>query len=240
VLVTFDDGYKDFHDVAYPILRTFGIPAVNFVSTHFVDTGELFWWDAIDLAVRATNRPKVVLPWGEWPPVTLDKAGRSWLALEARRHIKSGPDVERDARLETLFDALGVRRQDLHCERQVMTWDEIRAVSDLTTIGAHTHTHPLLSRVDSFRLDSEIRMCRERLLEELGGAPTLFAYPSGQFTAEAKEALRRHGFGVAFSKRRAMVGPRTDWLEVPRVYAPAEADLLPISCLRAGSTREAQ
>jgi peptidoglycan/xylan/chitin deacetylase (PgdA/CDA1 family) len=33
ILVTFDDGYESFYVYAYPILKKFGIPAVNFVIT---------------------------------------------------------------------------------------------------------------------------------------------------------------------------------------------------------------
>ncbi|MCZ8523178.1 MULTISPECIES: polysaccharide deacetylase family protein [Paenibacillus] len=37
VLVTFDDGYKSFHDYAYPVLRELDVPAVNFIISKDLD-----------------------------------------------------------------------------------------------------------------------------------------------------------------------------------------------------------
>jgi peptidoglycan/xylan/chitin deacetylase (PgdA/CDA1 family) len=42
VLLTFDDGYRSMRDVALPILRSFGFPAVLFMSTGFIGLTNLF------------------------------------------------------------------------------------------------------------------------------------------------------------------------------------------------------
>src|SRR5688572_19329289 len=48
VLVTFDDGYRDFAEIAWPILKKYSVPAVLFVSTAYPDCpGRMFWWDAL-------------------------------------------------------------------------------------------------------------------------------------------------------------------------------------------------
>src|SRR3954452_21146204 len=39
VLVTFDDGYADFAEHAWPVLRSFGIPVTLFVPTAFAGNG---------------------------------------------------------------------------------------------------------------------------------------------------------------------------------------------------------
>jgi glycosyltransferase involved in cell wall biosynthesis/peptidoglycan/xylan/chitin deacetylase (PgdA/CDA1 family) len=61
VLITFDDGYRDFYDVAWPILRRFGFTAEVFLATDFIggtanwDDGHgapapLMTWEEIRLA----------------------------------------------------------------------------------------------------------------------------------------------------------------------------------------------
>ncbi|MCC3375158.1 polysaccharide deacetylase family protein [Cohnella sp. REN36] len=37
VLITFDDGYESFYDIAFPILKKYGFPAVNFIIVSGVD-----------------------------------------------------------------------------------------------------------------------------------------------------------------------------------------------------------
>jgi peptidoglycan/xylan/chitin deacetylase (PgdA/CDA1 family) len=226
VLVTFDDGYRDYHDVAYPILEELGIPAVNFVATGFADNPErLFWWDEVDLATRGSTRTRVELPWPDMPPVTLDHAGRERLRMDIRRRVWSRPDAEREETLAAFRDALGVRLTDLRIERQVMTWDEIRAVSELTTIGGHTHTHPLMSRVDEPRLRIEVATCRERIAAHTA-VPAMFAYPSGATSEAAKRVVREEGFETAFSDERGFNDARTDWMAARRINAPADVGQL--------------
>ena len=61
VLVTFDDGYRDFSDHAWPILRRHGIPTVLFVPTAYPgNPGRAFWWDRLYSAVSRTSAAETV------------------------------------------------------------------------------------------------------------------------------------------------------------------------------------
>jgi peptidoglycan/xylan/chitin deacetylase (PgdA/CDA1 family) len=238
VLVTFDDGYRDYHDVAYPILRDLRIPAINFVVSGFADRPDrLFWWDQVDLAVWSSGRGHFEAFWRSGERVRLDAAGRQWARMDVRRYIWSRPNDERDGILDRFCDALGVHRDELRCERQVMTWDEIRSVSELTTIGGHTHTHPLVSRVDAAQLRREVTTCRDRIAAELE-RPTTFAYPSGAVSETAKRVLHEEGFDLAFGGARGVNGADADWMAIKRINAPS--DPMQLAYLLSGiSTRSA-
>ena len=225
VLVTFDDGYRDYLEVASPILREFRIPAVNFISTLYADTGALFWWDVVHLAVEASTRHSVSLPY-EREAIPLTRAGRTAAKLAIRRQIWSRPDAERESTLDAFLDALDVKRADLACDRQVMTWDEIRQTTEWTTVGGHTHSHPLMSRIGTAALHDEVRTCRSRIAAEVGTAPTEFAYPAGAVTEEAKSVLRHHGFDTAYSNTQGINNGTIDWMAVRRMHVPDAAEQL--------------
>lgn len=224
VLITFDDGYRDYYEHAYPVLREYRVRALNFLSTRFVDDPTLIgWWDRLYLAARATTRARAVLPWA--PEVyDLDARGKARLLRAAKDYIKRQPERDKDAITGTILEALGVDASHLDAPRQTMTWDEVRRSSDFTCYGGHTHSHVIVSRLDRESLRAEIRSCRDRMAAELGTAPDMFAYPNGRaidFTEEAKEILREFGFRTAFSTIDGVNGADTDWMEVRRIACGA-------------------
>lgn len=216
ILITFDDGTRDYYDLAYPLLKRYGMPAVVFAITDYIDRPRLLWFDRLHLAVHASRAEQVSLPWQPGRPFRLGGAGNQIVIQECKRYLKSMPDDRVEPVMEQLFHAFGDPTPP-DVGRQIMTWDEVRATMDLTTYGGHTHTHPMMSKVDRHRLESEIQTCRDRLTEETGVRPTLFAYPNGDFTPEAKALVSRCGFETAFSIMDGMTDNTTDWLEVRRV-----------------------
>lgn len=226
VLVTFDDGYRDYHDNAYPILKRLGIPAVVFLATQFMDEGGAIWTDELQWAVQSTKRARVKLPWSNDPAIDLpDAKARAALGETARAYLKKLPDRERREAVKALLAELGDATPR---ERQMLTWDEVRRTQDVTTYGGHTHTHPILSRLPRAGAETEIRTCRDRIASETGREPKYFAYPNGKpadFTAETKDILRALGFAVAFSTSEGIAGADSDWMAVKRL--PGEADDVP-------------
>lgn len=221
VLVTFDDGYRDYHDLAYPILKRLDIPAIVFLSTGLIDEGGLLWTDLVHLAILRSPLGQVQLPWpGGGIHKLGDTAERMTLSAVARKHLKSLPDMARRAAVEQLVTVLATDPASLHVERQMLSWDEVRATLDLTTYGGHGHTHAILSRVSPTALDEEIGRCQERIMAELGAPAELFAYPNGQpqdFDVEVKKTLWKYGFFTVFSTIVGINNPNTDWSEIRRL-----------------------
>jgi peptidoglycan/xylan/chitin deacetylase (PgdA/CDA1 family) len=234
VLVTFDDGYRDYHDHAYPVLARHEIPAVVFLATSFMDHGGMLWTDEVQWAALSTKRERVKLPWANGRELALpDARARAGLGETARAHLKKLPDVERRAVLPELLAELGPAPPR---DRQMLSWDEVRATMDFTCYGGHSHTHPILSKLDRATAEREIATCRDRIKAETGHAPTTFAYPNGRpvdYTAETQAILREHGFTLGFSTSEGIAGPDTDWMAIKRLPGEA-ADLPDFAWLAAG------
>jgi hypothetical protein len=223
VLITFDDGYRDYHDRAYPILKELRIPAVVFLATSFLDAGGdgMLWTEQLQWAALSTRRERATLPWSGETFILTDKNSRAALGGKARQHLKSLPDGERRAALDALLAELG---NPPPRGREMLTWDEVRRTMEWTVYGGHSHTHPILSRLDREAADREIRTCRDRIAAETGRAPRYFAYPNGKpsdYTPETQELLRRHGFEVAFATSEGIAGADSDWMAVKRLPGDA-------------------
>lgn len=200
VLVTFDDGYRDFHDNAYPILQELRIPSLVFLATSFIGSDRMIWTDEVTWAVDNARNAEVELPWGGGRHRVDDPISRKRLLGLCKEALKDMPDEERTRHQIELRERLGAEEGDRG--RQMLNWDEVRSVTEWTRIGGHTHTHPILSRVSSLRADDEIRICTEKIQEETGVRPRFFAYPNGRardFSSETAEILQKHGYHMAFS-----------------------------------------
>jgi peptidoglycan/xylan/chitin deacetylase (PgdA/CDA1 family) len=220
VLITFDDGYRDYYEHAYPVLHEHRVRALNFLCTRFVDDPTLVgWWDRLHLAVRATRVPRAALPWAP-ETYAMDAIGSAAFLRAAKMYIKGRPQIEQQQIMDSLLDVLAVDAAQLAVPRQTMTWDEVRSAAEFTCYGGHTHNHVIVSRLSSAALADEVLTCRNRIATETGTPPDTFAYPNGQasdFTEEAKEVVARSGFHTAFSTIDGINGVDTDWLAVRRI-----------------------
>ncbi|HKA00424.1 MAG TPA: polysaccharide deacetylase family protein, partial [Candidatus Solibacter sp.] len=158
LVVTVDDGYRDFYQLAYPVFREYGIPATVYLVSEFLDGRQWLWVDRV-----------------RWSYL---KNGSN--LKEARTAIEAAKKLPNAARLAWL-EALPVRPPEVApAEYEAMQWDEVREASrGGMEFGAHTCTHPILSRVGEGELTSEIAGSKRRIEEELGRAVDHFCYPNG-------------------------------------------------------------
>lgn len=224
--ITFDDGYRDTLSHAAPILARHGLPATIFLATGFIGTSEVPWFDRVAMAFKLTSVPAFEAPWGEILPLP-DQAARLRALEAALARLKRSrePDFARD--LERVLDSLGV--SDPRCFKNLMlSWDDVHALAGLGfSLGAHTVTHPILSRVSASRARAEIHGSRAMIESACGGPPAAFAYPNGgsaDYTETVKHLVREAGFTCAVTTRFGVNTRNTSPWELKR-GGPWEAHL---------------
>src|SRR5262249_47570972 len=83
-------------------------------------------------------------------------------------------------------------------EETTLSTSELREIAAAGhTIGAHTHTHPVLTSLPKHAAREEIRICKEELASILGRTPEDFAYPFGMrrhFNRSLRSYCRSIGF----------------------------------------------
>ncbi len=215
ILVTFDDGYRDNLEHAFPILSRRGIPAAWFVVTGAVERSAPFWWETVALAHRRGHDVPLGDPEG-WRFLPAALRARRLSGVEARL---SHADIEQIASM---------------CP----TWPTL--VADARrfgiVLGAHTSTHTSLGRLATADIEREVGDSLDALTRWTGRTPTLFAYPHGSpddVSIAAIDGLRRAGLLFAFTTEpRAMTAiPRPGSraaLTAPRIVVGDEGahDLL--------------
>lgn len=195
VLITFDDAYRDFGEVAWPILRRYRLPTTLFVPTAYPgEPARQFWWDRLHQAVSLSSVAAVFVPGVGELALNGDRSRRQALR-RVQQQVKSMPHAQGMVLVEQICQELG---QPGPAPRSVHTWDELRELADDgVTLASHTRTHPLLTRLPPGEARAEIRESRSDLIREIGYAPPVFCYPAGAHNGEVVQILREEKFAAA-------------------------------------------
>ncbi len=220
-IISFDDGYRDNHDVAMPLLKRHRMSAAFFVATGYLGDGIQFN-DRVTEAVRAHAGPFFDAGWlglGSLP--TADLAARLTTLERLREAVKYLAPEARLAAVERIESMCGVAGPRSARDRIMMTPEEVKALAaNGMEVGGHTMMHPILKSVSDETAFAEINGGRDALAALLPHAPQLFAYPNGKlgtdFEPRHAEMVRRAGFSFAFSTHRGIGDARADRMMLPR------------------------
>ena len=223
VALTFDDGYRDNIETAYPILQKFRVPFTVFVCSGFVDRQAPIWWLSVERIVQAHDTITFEID-GKQTKLTTGNKGQKRSAFQTI--ISEIKKVPHDVALR-LFDDFAKRNN--HCpmeltDREMSTWDMLRDLNNdpLVTIGAHTISHPFLSKLTRDEAFHEIKGGAQRIEDMLGVKPEYFAYPygfSGAMSERDAALVREAGLNAAFTTRKGLLQPEHTDLQwaLPRV-----------------------
>jgi len=215
--VTFDDGYRDNVDVALPILRRHGVPATFFIATGYLNGGRM-WNDTVIESIRRCELARLDLTslgLGVVPLSTTEVRRKTiGQILSALKHLPGGEREARVAGIEAI--APGTLPRDL-----MMRDEDVYALRAAgMEIGAHTVTHPILTRLPSADARREINQSRECLAAILNEPVSLFAYPNGKpgqdYAAEHVRMVRDAGFAAAVSTAWGVASRDSDLFQLPR------------------------
>lgn len=75
-------------------------------------------------------------------------------------------------------------------------------------IGGHGISHVTLSGLSTAEIDSEVRVCKEKLEDILGERLFFFSYPRGRFNRRVQERLKMAGYQGARTTRMLSISPK--------------------------------
>lgn len=206
VLITFDDGYSDNYEVAFPIIKSVDIPVTMMLATGYIGGEETFWTDwlafiifNIDIEVLVLDELRFILP--------ANREGRRTTFYRIINHFKSVSDEKRLQLLDnmkqlygSLYDELP---DDIKALSRPMNWQQINEMSQAgIQFGSHTVNHPFLSKVSRQQLEVELADSKQVIEKNTGKTVSVLAYPNGQeedFNDEVKRVAQSLGYKLGLS-----------------------------------------
>jgi peptidoglycan/xylan/chitin deacetylase (PgdA/CDA1 family) len=205
VALTFDDGYRDNHDHALPVLKRHDAPWMLYVTTGYADAAASLWWIAFEETIRVLPKVTLVIDGRIHDFDTRDAAGKQAAFHEIYWALRSRPEAELRAGVDRLCAEAGIDQLAL-TRSLCLDWDELRDLGrdPALTIGAHTLTHPMLAKHPLHVAQPEIVEAKYRIEFELGRPVHHLAYPVGDpLSAGAREfeLAKQSGFRTAVTTR---------------------------------------
>ena len=201
-IVTFDDGYYDNYANAYPILKSRNLPAIIFLATNFIGSHKPFFWDLIAYCFFHTKREQAQLPLlgaQSWA----DGTARQVVMQRLIEALKKISEMEKQKVIDQLPQILEVGVSDEAFKNLMMSWLDAKELSENgIELGAHTASHPILTRISLDAVSAELLQSKQRIEAEVGKPVLSFAYPNGQssdFNHEVIDRVHRAGFQSAFT-----------------------------------------
>lgn len=189
LILSFDDGYKDFVTVAVPLLEKHGLRVNQNVIPECIETG-LPPFNVLmqDFVGRA---PDVVLQKLEVPGFRINREiqPRDVLGRKLTTFIKNRPFAEQHAMRSVLLPQIQAFPEFV--ATPMMSLEEVRQVAAVHEIGAHSYAHASLEfETDEF-VRTDIRRCRAYFEEELQLPLSIYALPNGSYKQEQLDIFRQ-------------------------------------------------
>jgi peptidoglycan/xylan/chitin deacetylase (PgdA/CDA1 family) len=212
VCLTFDDGYRDTLQWAYPILKEAGVPFAVYVPTSFPDRlGEL-WWLVLEAVIARNGRIGLVIGGRDRKFDCRSVAEKRALYDELYWWLRVRPNETEMRGIVRSLAAFYHVDVAAFCDELCMGWSEIAtlAADPLVTIGAHTVNHPMLAKLSKENARAEMELSAAVIEAALSVRPQHLSYPYGDRTsASAREfdLAAELGFKTAVTTRPGVLFP---------------------------------
>lgn len=212
-VLTFDDGWLDNYEHAFPVLKSFSAPATIFLAAAFIGTDRTFWHEKVSRLFFESRHSAPA-------PRTSTEPGSNQLQQVVdllRRHVPN-PNNDRTtidkviealkqfppAQIEAAVAAIAIELNlPAGRERTMLNWTEIEEMGrNRITFGSHTREHKLLTKVSIDEADSEIRLSLEELRMKVPSFVPVFCYPNGHYNSQVKSIVANAGYSAAVTTER--------------------------------------
>jgi peptidoglycan/xylan/chitin deacetylase (PgdA/CDA1 family) len=224
ILLTFDDGFVNQYRLALPIIENFSIPALFFISTENMQTGEIFWFDKIIMPIQMKRIDHLDLHFlgldNYYFP--LKNEILRWEAIQVLLNdVKEKQKIEKHIFQEILDffeENYGSEMQRFIEKYRPLTKDEILKMKEggVCYFGSHSHKHEILTHLESEDMRKNLLESKSYLETVLGEPVTHISYPNGDVNQTVEMLCKEAGYDYGYTTQHGVVKEDINRMQIPR------------------------
>jgi peptidoglycan/xylan/chitin deacetylase (PgdA/CDA1 family) len=198
-VVTFDDGWRDNYENAFPVMNRHNIPATIFLATDFIGTRNILWFYLAGMVLEKAKLP---------PDKLLDILRRTATGKDMPQTAISQDPIEilkaldHDSIMAVVREISSVAGIDednlISGDNRMLNWDQvIEMTRGGIEFGSHGCSHRILTGLSASEVKEELIHSKKIIEEKLGRIITLFSYPNGDYSAEIQTIVKEAGYACA-------------------------------------------
>lgn len=202
IIITIDDGYSDFYHYAYPVLLKYDVPATIYITTDFIDGRIWLWPDKISHILKQTECDHIYVDKLNYKFPLAGETDRNNAWQNLITYCNNLTQDDRSNFIDQIAHELDITVDNYPpSEFAAMNWTMTKEIANNgIDIGAHTKSHPILSREDKDKVDEEISGCKSKIESVIHKPVDNFCYPNGlamDYTEQVKNIVIKSGYKSA-------------------------------------------
>lgn len=219
VVLTFDDGFQNVIDNAYPIMKEFGAKGCVYVISGLPGTGRLLWTDLVESVVRNCKPGDFTFHFcGKDIVYHLESKSSYHDAMrDIKAKLRSIPDAQMKEHLKQ-FESKPVG--NVSKEFRLSDWQQLRALDpSILEVGCHTKSHPNCANFTlKEQFEEELLQSKQEIEKNVNNPAGHFCYPGGTFNEETIKYLKEYGFSSATTIEPAYVDGVASPFTLKRIF----------------------
>lgn len=209
--ITFDDGWADNYEFAYPILHEMNIPATIFLVSDMIGTKSMFWPERLARTIHSItlNQPQQwtnpLLDWIRAAPTDFSYSTKAPSREELSQiiaHAKQFSDKDIHKRLDEIELEIGL--PDLPENPSLLNWKQVKKMTESGLIEAGSHTCHHVRLNDQISVDimtKEILKSKVQIEDQISLPVKTFCFPNGDYSPLALELVKNNYIGAVTTER---------------------------------------
>lgn len=197
-VLTFDDGFKNVIENAYPIMKEFGAKGCFYLVSDLIGGKDMLWSDYVETVIRniKQNEFKFMYQGNRITYPLATKQFRERAMKDIKDKLRSIPDEERQEHMKQFTD---IHIEKIPKEFLLADCKSIKTLDrDILEVGSHTRTHPDCKRITSYdKLKDEVEHSKIEIERSVGYKVEHFCYPAGAYDDTVLKAVEDAGYKTA-------------------------------------------